>query len=175
MFARANRLKHRPRERIIELVARLQFNRQMGEASGQALNPRWCQKSQHLPSLSSSGSRLNSLSHARFRVIRGDPSRSLLSSGQIGIKESRPLKLHIVTERLISQSVVLARINFRREKFMTNKFFILGSCHSIRRQLSEYNWNFRNPTPSLRSMARDVNYLSRIAVWTLIKWHSIFS
>lgn len=40
MFARANRLEHRPRERIIELVARLQFNRQMGEASGQALNPR---------------------------------------------------------------------------------------------------------------------------------------
>lgn len=31
---------HRARERIIELAARLQFNRQMGEASGQALNLR---------------------------------------------------------------------------------------------------------------------------------------
>jgi hypothetical protein len=45
---RANRRELRARERIIELVVRLQFNRQMGEAPGQALNLRWCQDSRNL-------------------------------------------------------------------------------------------------------------------------------
>lgn len=71
------------------------------------------------------------------RGPRDYPSPSLLSSGQIEIKQKSTFsKLRVVAGRLIGR--INSRINSRREKF-TNKFFITDSRHSIQRQLSEHN------------------------------------
>lgn len=108
IFARANRLERRPHERIIELVARLQFNRQMGEASGAGLEPKMMSEIATSPvAFIKRFATQRAVSCPFPRDSRGDPSPSPLSSGQIGIKQSRLFKLYIVTERLISQSIVL--------------------------------------------------------------------
>lgn len=64
-----NRLEHRAREWIIELAARLQFNRQMGEASGSDLELKMISEIATSPIALSSDSRLSVLSHTRFRII----------------------------------------------------------------------------------------------------------